>query len=61
MEVGWPTLHAQFGAGFSRLRRFRAHFIECLGLAVAAYPDARIEISERGVILRPSRPAIAKL
>jgi hypothetical protein len=61
MEVGWPTLHAQFGAGFSRLRRFRAHFIECLGLAVAAYPDARVEISERGVILRPSRPAIAKL
>jgi hypothetical protein len=60
MEVGWPTLHAQFGAGFSRLRRFRAHFIECLGMAVAAYPDARIEISERGVILRPSRPAIAK-
>jgi hypothetical protein len=61
MEVGWPTLHAQFGAGFSRLRRFRAHFIECLGLAVAAYPDARIEISERGVILRPSPPAIARL
>ena len=60
MEVGWPTLHAQFGAGFSRLRRFRAHFIECLGLAVAAYPDAHVEISERGVILRPSRPAIAK-
>jgi hypothetical protein len=60
MEVGWPTLHAQFGAGFSRLRRFRAHFIECLGLAVAAYPDARVEISERGVILRPSRPAIAR-
>lgn len=60
MEVGWPTLHAQFGAGFSRLRRFRAHFIECLGLAVAAYPDARVEVSERGVILRPSRPAIAK-
>jgi len=60
IEVGWPALHAQFGGGFSRLRRFRAHFIECLGLAVAAYPDARIEISERGVILRPSRPAILK-
>jgi hypothetical protein len=60
MEIGWPTRHAQFGAGFSRLRRFRAHFIECLALAVAAYPDARVEISERGVILRPSKPAIAK-
>jgi hypothetical protein len=60
MEIGWLTLHAQFGAGFSRLRRFRAHFVECLALAIAAYPDARVEISERGVILRPSKPAIAK-
>jgi hypothetical protein len=61
MEVGWPALHAQFGAGFDRLRRFREHFIDCLNLAVAAYPEARVEIGERGVILRPSRPAIAKV
>jgi hypothetical protein len=39
-EVGWPALYAQFGAGFSRLRRFRAHFLECLALAMAAYPKA---------------------
>jgi hypothetical protein len=60
IEVSWPALYSQFGAGFSRLRRFRAHFIECLTLAVAAYPDARLEIGERGLVLRPSRPAIAK-
>lgn len=60
VEVGWPALHAQFGGGFSRLRRFREHFIECLALAMAAYPEARLDISERGVILRPSRPAISK-
>ena len=61
VEVGWPALYAQFGAGFGRLRRFRAHFIECLSLAVAAYPEARVDIGERSVILRPSRPAIAKV
>ena len=61
MEVGWPSLYAQFGAGFSRLRRFRAHFIDCLALAMAAYPEARVEVTERSVILRPSRPAIAKI
>jgi hypothetical protein len=61
VEIGWPALHAQFGAGFGRLRRFRGHFIECLGLAVAAYPEARVEIGERGVILRQSKPAIAKI
>ena len=60
VEVGWPALHAQFGSGFTRLRRFREHFIEGLGLALAAYPDARVELSERGVILKPSRPAITK-
>lgn len=60
VEVGWPALYAQFGAGVGRLRGFRKYFIDCLALATAAYPEARVEISERGVVLRPSRPAIAK-
>ncbi|WP_158745520.1 replication protein RepA [Acidisphaera sp. L21] len=59
--VSWLSLHGQFGAGFQLLRKFRAHFIECLELATAAYPDARVEVTEAGVILKPSRPAIAKL
>jgi hypothetical protein len=61
VEVGWPALHAQFGSGFARLRDFRAQFIESLELALAAYPDARVDPGERGLILRPSRPAIAKV
>lgn len=61
IEVSWVALHAQFGAGFQLLRKFRAHFIECLELAMAAYPDARVSISERGITLMPSRPAIPKL
>jgi hypothetical protein len=60
-EVGWPSLYAQFGAGVGRIRGFRKYFIECLAIATAAYPEARIDIGERGVTLRPSRPAIAKL
>ena len=60
-EVGWPSLYAQFGAGVGRIRGFRKYFIECLAIATAAYPEARIDIGERGVILRPSRPAIAKV
>jgi hypothetical protein len=61
VEVSWVALHAQFGAGFQLLRKFRAHFIECLDLALAAYPDARVSVSERGITLMPSRPAIPKL
>ena len=60
VDVSWPSLHAQFGAEVGRIRGFRKYFIECLALAVAAYPDARVEVGERGVTLRPSRPAIAK-
>ena len=60
-EVSWTALYAQFGAGFKRLRAFRAQFIESLELAMATYPDARVSIERRGVVLRPSRPAIAKI
>jgi hypothetical protein len=60
VEIGWPALHGQFGAGYTRLRAFRAHFIEALNLAAAVYPEANLSIGERGVILHPSRPAIAK-
>lgn len=61
VEVGWPALFGQFGAGFGTVRRFRQHFLECLALAVAAYPEALVSIGERGVILRHSRPAIPKI
>ena len=60
VDVSWPALYAQFGAGFSRIRRFREHFINCLPLALAAYPEARIDVSDKCITLRPSRPAIAK-
>jgi hypothetical protein len=59
--VSWIALNAQFGAGFALMRKFRAHFAECLGLALAAYPDARVSLDDAGVVLHPSRPAIATL
>lgn len=60
VEVSWPSLYAQFGAGYSRLRDFRSGFAAGLELALAVYPEARIGIDECGVVLRPSRPAVAK-
>ncbi len=61
VPVSWISLYAQFGVGYSLLRKFRMHFIECLDLALAAYPDARVSRDEGGVVLHPSRPAIPKL
>ncbi|MGA7799864.1 MAG: replication protein RepA [Gammaproteobacteria bacterium] len=60
-QIGWTALHAQFGSSFSRLRRFRGHFVECLELALAAYPEARVSVDETGITLHPSRPAIPRL
>ena len=61
VEVSWRSLYTQFGAGYGRLRDFRAGFVTGLELATAVYPEARISLDERGVVLRPSRPAVAKL
>jgi hypothetical protein len=59
--VSWPAIHAQFGTGFRELRHFRPRFIEALAAAVAAYPEARVEVGEAGITLNPSRPPIARI
>jgi len=61
VEISWPALYAQFGAGYARLRDFRSGFLAGLELAMAVYPEARIGLEERGIVLRPSRPAVARL
>lgn len=60
VAVSWLSLNAQFGAGYGRLRDFRAGFLCGLELAMAVYPEAHVSVDERGVTLRPSRPAVAK-
>lgn len=52
--ITWKALHDQFGAGFRQVRQFRARFKEPLALALAAYPEARVDVDEAGVLLRPS-------
>jgi len=58
-RVPWPALYGQFGAGFTRLRAFRQHVKEPLALALAAYPEARVDVDdEAGLILHPSPPPV---
>lgn len=58
--VTWKALMSQFGAGFSRLDNFRMRFLPNLKLALAVYPDARVDVSEKGLVLHPSRPPVSK-
>lgn len=58
--ISWAALYGQFGAGFTLLKHFKPAFQDALRDALAAYPDARIEVDEAGLILHPSRPPITK-
>jgi Plasmid encoded RepA protein len=57
--VSWTALKQQFGAGFDSIHHFRTTFRENLRLALAVYRDAHVDVTERGVDLRPSRPPVA--
>ena len=57
--VSWKALKSQFGTGFSRMDHFRPTFKDNLALAMAVYPDATVDVTERGLTLQPSRPPVA--
>ncbi len=56
--ITWKALHDQFGGGFRHIRQFRAKFKEPLALALAAYPEAVLDVGESGVVLHPSAPPV---
>jgi hypothetical protein len=57
--VTWKALKAQHGVSYNKLAHFKARFPHVLALATAVYPAAKIEVADEGVILKPSRPAVA--
>jgi hypothetical protein len=57
--VPWPALHDQFGPGFSRIQDFRRKFVDALRSVLTVYPDARVDVEDRGLLLRRSRPPVA--
>src|ERR1700712_1388582 len=57
--VTWKALFAQFGSGIARLDKFRALFKATLDLALGVYPDAKVEVDSRGLVLNPSRPPVS--
>lgn len=56
--ITWKALHDQFGGGYQHVRQFKAKFKEPLALAMAAYPEAAVDISDSGVRLHPSAPPV---
>ena len=60
MPVTWVAVHAQFGAGFRHVRQIKQTFLDALQLALAVYPEARVEADAKGLLLHPSQPAVPR-
>jgi hypothetical protein len=59
--ISWAAIHNQFGGGFQAIRHFRPRFLEALGAAVAAYPEAKVQAEETGIVLHPCKPPVSRL
>lgn len=58
VEVSWTALKSQFGYAYKELRFFRRDLLPQLKLALAVYPEAVVNVNEKGIILYPSAPPI---
>jgi Plasmid encoded RepA protein len=58
--ISWTAVKAQFGAGYARMDHFKINFRPTLALALAVYPDARVDEDDRGagLVLHPSKPPV---
>jgi hypothetical protein len=62
--IPWPLLQAQFGADYAQdghgQRNFKVKFIQRLKNVQEIYEKARVFGMDRGLVLRPSPPHVAK-
>jgi hypothetical protein len=56
--VGWDRLWRQFGSRVTLLKNFKSQFEPPLHLALSAYPAAKVRVTDRGLLLEPSRPPV---
>jgi hypothetical protein len=59
--IGWRDLYQQFGAGYRHMWAWKPKFIQALGEAVAAYPEAGVDVEDSHVMLHPSPPPVRKI
>jgi hypothetical protein len=63
--ISWESMRRSFGAGYAETPQgrvsFRGKAIETLRKVVVVYPELKIEILEKGLLLRPCRPHIPRI
>ena len=59
--VTWAAVEGQFAGGYKDARFMRPVFLDALQLALAVYPEARVDVEgKRGIVLHPSPPAVPR-
>ena len=53
-RIPWQDLNDQFGAQYSRDRAFKTAFVKLLKDVLIVYPEAKVEVTDAFLILRPS-------
>jgi hypothetical protein len=59
-SVSWAAIYGQFGGGFRLARQLKPSFSDALRLALAVYPEARVDTETNGILLHPSPPAVPR-
>lgn len=59
-EIPWQALAMQFGSDYAQLRQFKAAFMDALRKVHTVYAAANFELGEHGLIVKPTRPHIAR-
>jgi len=59
--IGWRDLYQQFGSAYRNIWQWKPRFITSLAEAVAAYPEAQVDVEDTHVTLHPSPPPVKKL
>lgn len=59
--IGWRDLYQQFGHAYRNIWQWKPRFITSLAEAVAAYPEARVDVEDTHIVLHPSPPPVRKL
>lgn len=59
--IRWEDLAAQFGGEYERTRDFKRQFLRQLAVVLRdAYPQAKVEPADKGLVLRPSKEAVPR-
>ncbi len=59
--IGWRDLHQQFGGTYRNIWQWKPRFLQSLAEAVAAYPEAEVDVEEDHILLHPSPPPVKKI